>query len=513
LFFHIRWMYLPIMLSGIFFGKRYGVLFGLIGGLTLGPFMPIDVTTGESQQTLNWVYRTSYFALAGFLSGIASDTAKYYIKHLKWLSLHDPFTSLPNHRALFNKLREIASEEHASNSHALIAIAFENVQEVESSFGFDACEEIIRQMANRFDKIKIQKFIYSIDRTLLAILIPTFSQETEKIFGDIIATSQVPYSYNEIQIHVDTRMGIAVIEQVLQDPEVYLKKTIASVAVAKEMEKSSTHYCAGLDDRIKENVAVLGELKNAIDTKQLSLHYQAKINIQTDNIEGVEALMRWNHPVRGNIPPMSFIPRAEKSTLIHSLTEFALGQALRQIVQWRQDDINIPVAVNISPCNLSNPCFLDCVVRLLDQYDVGPEMLELEVTEGALMIDMEKTISELRKLAQMNIAISIDDFGTGYSSLQYLHLLPVSCIKIDQLFVRRLTTDQSAVAIVEASTILAHKMGMKVIAEGIENEGIYDILDKLECDIAQGFLISRPLPADDFRKWYKVHGGRYLRAE
>jgi EAL domain-containing protein (putative c-di-GMP-specific phosphodiesterase class I) len=227
----------------------------------------------------------------------------------------------------------------------------------------------------------------------------------------------------------------------------------------------------------------------------------------------VEALMRWNHPERGNIPPGIFIPRAEQSTLINLITEFALEQAMKQIVKWRQHDIHLPIAVNISPRNLLQPGFSDLILQLLQRYDVSGHMLELEVTEGALMTDIARTISELSRLANAKITISIDDFGTGYSSLQYLHQLPISLIKIDQSFVRRLPDDKGAVHIVEAAVTLAHKMGMKTIAEGVEEQSAYKLLADLGCDIAQGFMISRPLPAAEFEKWLAQYKGNVLYAQ
>ena len=220
--------------------------------------------------------------------------------------------------------------------------------------------------------------------------------------------------------------------------------------------------------------------------------------------------MRWNHPVWGNIPPEEFILRTEHSTLIQLITEFALDQAMGQIVQWRQYDINVPVAVNISSRNLLQPGFTGSILRLLDRYGLSGELLELEVTEGALMVDMERSIDELVKLTGLQIIISIDDFGTGYSSLQYLHKLPISLVKIDQSFIRRLPTDKGAISILEAAVMLSHKMGIKAIAEGVENKEVYDFLRNIGCDLAQGFLISRPLSAANFAKWYIECSGRYL---
>ena len=196
--------------------------------------------------------------------------------------------------------------------------------------------------------------------------------------------------------------------------------------------------------------------------------------------------------------------------MIDLITEFALEEAIAQLAQWQKEGIDVTIAVNISTHNLLQSNFTDFIVRLLSQHRVSGEFLELEITEGALMMDVERTIDELRRLSDLKIIISIDDFGTGYSSLKYLHQLPISLIKIDQSFVQRLPSDKGAAYILEASVMLAHNMGIKAIAEGVENKEVYDFLHDLGCDMAQGYLISRPMAAKDFETWYRACEGRYV---
>jgi EAL domain-containing protein (putative c-di-GMP-specific phosphodiesterase class I)/GGDEF domain-containing protein len=503
-------MYLPILLSGFVFGVKGGVLIGVIGGVVLGPFMPIDVISGEMQKTTNWLYRTGFFALIGILSGTASDNARSYIAHLKWVSRHDPSTQLPNRRALFERLSEIAGEKRTSQSLILSVISLENIMELKSAFGFTVIEEAIRQLVKRLENSQNEKRIYRTDTRQIAVLITRADQETEKLLDDLAEASKEPIFYNGIPIHLDTRMGTVEFSHVAEQSEDYLQKAEAALAVAQEKDQDSLIYSPEIMTVTEENLAILGALKDAIEKGQLSLHYQPKIFIPTGAVHGVEALMRWNHPVWGNIPPEEFILRTEHSTLVQMITEFALDQAMGQVVRWEQYDINVPVAVNISTRNLLQPGFTDLILRLLDRYGLRGELLELEVTEGALMVDMERSIHELVKLAGLQIIISIDDFGTGYSSLQYLHKLPISFVKIDQSFIRRLPADKDAISVLEAAVMLAHKMGIKAIAEGVETKEVYDFLSNIGCDLAQGFLISRPLSAANFAKWYIQCSGKYL---
>jgi EAL domain-containing protein (putative c-di-GMP-specific phosphodiesterase class I) len=219
--------------------------------------------------------------------------------------------------------------------------------------------------------------------------------------------------------------------------------------------------------------------------------------------------MRWQHPKLGNVLPENFIPRAEKSTLIDLLTEWAIDNALAQLVRWKQEGLELSVAVNVSSRNLLQPGFVDMVLRLLAHHQVDGKLLELEVTEGALMLDIEHIIVKLMELSNVNIIISIDDFGTGYSSLQYLSSLPASTIKVDQSFIQTLQDGAGSMHIVEAAVHLAHGLGMKVVAEGVEDKFSYDFLARIGCDVAQGFFISHPLPARELAEWYKEWNGYF----
>lgn len=252
-------------------------------------------------------------------------------------------------------------------------------------------------------------------------------------------------------------------------------------------------------------MSLLAELMKALEKKELTLHYQPKLDLHSGQIVGVEALMRWHHPQRGDIPPSTFIPCAEQSTLINILTHYALNEAMETARFFQSLDINIPVAVNISGHNLCQPSFADNVFTLLAEHGLQGEYLELEVTESALIQDFNHTAVELQRLAAAGVIIAVDDFGTGYSSLQYLHKLPISHLKLDQSFVSRLPDDADASHILQAAVSLAHKMQMHTIAEGVESEETMQYLYEIGCDVAQGFHISRPVDRNTFIQWYQSH--------
>ena len=511
-FSYLHSMYLPIMLAGFVFGIRGGLLTALLGGIAIGPFMPINTTTGEMQDTLNWIYRTGFFMLVGLFSGAVSDSVRSYLRHLKWIVRHDTVTSLPNRTALLEALALLPAKQDGSHAYVLAVICLQNAMELKSAFGFEVIEDIVRQSAARYETILQHKTkVYRIDAEQIGILIENRNaQHIDALLAELMEAARHPFQCNDIPIHADSQLGYVTFDEIVHPPERYLQRAEAALVAAHESGQDCIVYSPEISTQSKENLSVLGSLVSGIKNGQLSMHYQPKIDIRTGEVQSVEALIRWNHPERGNIPPVVFIPRAEQSTLINLITEFALEQAMQQIVSWRASGIHIPIAVNVSPRNLLWTGFTDLILQLLQRHGVDGHSLELEVTEGALMTDMARTIIELTRLADARITISIDDFGTGYSSLQYLHQLPISLIKIDQSFVRRLPHDQGALHIVEAAVTLAHKMGMKTIAEGVENEEVYRLLADVGCDIAQGFAISRPLPAADFERWYVQHAGRFL---
>jgi len=245
----------------------------------------------------------------------------------------------------------------------------------------------------------------------------------------------------------------------------------------------------------------VGELIEAIRQDQFVVDYQPQVYLSQDAPFSVEALIRWQHPQRGRLLPIMFIPMAEKHGLIDELTWVVMREAAKQYSSWQQGGLNIPIAINISALTLKRLDLPDRIQQLFNENGVDPSQITLEITETTLSGDFTQSLDILTRLRMKNIGLSLDDFGTGYSSLVQLHRAPFSTIKIDRSFVSQMDTDKEAYAIVESIITLAHKLGMKVIAEGIESKTIYDILVKLDCDIAQGHLLARPMSGDALVDW------------
>jgi predicted signal transduction protein with EAL and GGDEF domain len=310
-----------------------------------------------------------------------------------------------------------------------------------------------------------------------------------------------PFAIEGHSLAVGASIGIALCPDHATDADALLRRADVAMYVAKHSGNGHALYAFDLDQHSPSRLALAGELRLAIEHDQLLLHYQPKLDLTTGAIVGVEALVRWRHPQQGLVPPDHFIPLAEQTGLIRPLSEWVLATALRQHNAWRLAGFQLPVAVNLSMRNLHDPQLSDTIVDLLATWSLPPEVLNLEITETSLMAEPDRALGVLAGIRDMGVGMAIDDFGTGYSSLAYLKRLPVAELKIDKSFVRDMAADRSDLAIVRSTVELAHNLGLRVVAEGVEDGATQELLARLGCDQAQGYHISRPLPASELTDW------------
>jgi diguanylate cyclase (GGDEF)-like protein len=310
-----------------------------------------------------------------------------------------------------------------------------------------------------------------------------------------------PYVIDEVDLVVEVSLGIALLHQDGDDPDVLLRSADIAMYRAKTDGGGIVVYDDESDARDVGHLATLAELRRAIEDDQLVLHYQPKARLASGDLAGVEALVRWQHPDRGLIGPDQFIPLAENTGLIHSLSTWVLTEAVSQVARWRDEGLMLPVAVNISPRSLLRPDFPIAVLRLLADQAVPADLLEIEITETSVMSHPERAIDTCRQLATTGVRLSIDDFGAGYTSLGYLRRLPVQTLKIDRGFITDILTDPADRAIAASVIELGQRLGLTVLAEGIESAGVWDLLVQLGCDEGQGYHLARPMPAPDLLSW------------
>jgi diguanylate cyclase len=270
--------------------------------------------------------------------------------------------------------------------------------------------------------------------------------------------------------------------------------------LAKLTHVGSLVYDPSVDQHSPKRLALLGGLRLALERDQLLLHYQPKADLQSGDVRGVEALVRWRHPEHGLLGPGEFIPLAERTGLIHPLTKAVLDTALEQAARWRRAGHSLSVAVNVSTRCLLDPTFPDQVAGQLADREVPPQLLVLEITESAVMADPARALEVLRGLHAIGVALAIDDFGTGYSSMAYLKELPVDELKIDRSFVSQMAASSRDAVIVRSTIDLGHNLGMRVVAEGVETRHAWEKLTALGCDTAQGYYLGRPMPAADLER-------------
>ena len=492
-------MYIPIILAAFFFGIKGGVIAGIAGGVVLGPFMPIDIVTGEKQQLINWLYRMGFFTLIGAVTGASMASLRKRIKEINWLRQHNRYTQLPNEESLNETLEKLIQENVFKRPYFLLAIGSSNFARIKTTFGFSVIHVIIQQMNQRLNEcLLFNHGIFNYNDERMAVVL----EESEKTgindeIKKIVSALELPYEYEHIPVHIDVHIGCVEISDSGSTPYTLERKAEAALNTAMDDKIDFRIYEQESEKTNIQNLGLLGSLRSAIDMDQLVLYYQPKVDISSKKLLGVEALIRWHHPNEGMIPPGRFVPQAEQTNLINPLTMWVIENATSRMESWDKMGFTPAVAVNISTRNLNSPGFEDNLFELLEKYRIEPGRLELEVTESALMQDPRNAIRLLTELADSNIIISIDDFGTGYSSLEYLCKLPASIVKIDQYFVKNLVNDDAIKNVIQSATDLAHSLDMTVVAEGVENREILDFLGNIGIDIVQGYFISKPMCESD----------------
>ena len=312
---------------------------------------------------------------------------------------------------------------------------------------------------------------------------------------------EAPVRAGDVALNVEASVGIAVLEDRTEDPDRLLQRAGAALARAQSRRSRVEVYSREHDSFDATRLLLLGEVRDALERDEFELHYQPKIDLRSGRVTGVEALVRWRHPTRGLLMPMSFIPLVEQTALVGPLTLKLIEQALAQAVRWGRRGVDLDVAVNLSARNLLDRQLPSQIAALLARHEVAAERLTLEVTESATLVDPERAVEVLGMLGESGCGISIDDFGTGNASIGYLAALPASEVKIDRSFVAGICESDRTDAIVRSIIDLARDLRLRVVAEGIETVAVMEHLVALGCDIGQGFLISRPLPAAELSAW------------
>jgi diguanylate cyclase (GGDEF)-like protein len=429
-------------------------------------------------------------------------------------ALHDPLTDLPNRQALLERLEQVLDSGVAEPSGTLVLINLDGFQHVNDTLGHDAGDVLLAEVANRLRPgAGDAEYVARIGGDEFVVL--RTGPTPEGLPKDLLVAVEAPLRLGGIPIEVTASAGRVRWPDDGADGPTLLRRADVAMRLAKSTRSGVEDYRPERDGFSPDRLRLIGEFRGALAEGQLFLVYQPKVSLATGAVTGVEALIRWQHPQRGLVPPNEFIPYIEHTALIKPMTEWVIEQAVRQLAVWREAGHGFSVSVNVPARHVEAGTTLGGLEALLEGWGIPADRLVIEITESGIMADPSGAQEVLKSLRAAGFGLSIDDFGTGHSSFSRLKDLPVTEIKVDRSFVMQMTEDANADAIVESTIDLGHRLGLHVVAEGVETVEQLERLRALGCDTVQGFLFSRPQLPAELEAWIgsrapleAVHGTR-----
>lgn len=422
---------------------------------------------------------------------------------------HDELTQLPNRSCFKQKIEQTITELEEGEKIAIFILDLDGFKEINDTLGHVTGDLLLQMVGPRICKV------LDSDAVILArlggdefgFLVRNPGTESDIIDRALLLMGAIktPFTVNELDLCVGGSVGISLYPEHGEDFSALMRCADVAMYRAKDQSRDFEIYNSAHDHYSVRRLSLMMDLRAAIDDQQLLLHYQPIVSLDDNSVQGFEALVRWQHPVHGMLPPGEFIPLIELTDVIDPLTWWVIETAIKQLQLWQQQGLEYSLSVNVSTRNIADDSFVYRLSRLLRKYKVDGRKLEMEITESTLMADPVKGRSVLMAMAAMGIRFAIDDFGTGYSSLAYLKSLPVNTLKIDRTFISQMLESHQDEVIVNSTIQLAHNLGMKVTAEGIESGLLLKELAKLGCDRGQGFFICRPMPLADLENWVSLY--------
>lgn len=453
--------------------------------------------------------------------GIFTDLSeRKIVEHeLEKRLLTDSLTDVSNRFAYIERMDNLLESTSAishSVQHAVYFLDLDRFKQINDTLGHAVGDSILIEIANRLKKLLKNKDIiarYGGDEFVITLTNVKNVKEAAKFAEQMISSIEQPMMLNGQEVFISTSVGISVYPVDGKNTEELINCADRAMTYSKKHELNGySFYFDELQTDAKRVLLLDSELRRAIENREFELYFQPKISVENEQIQGLEALVRWNSERLGFVSPAEFIPYAEDTGLIIPLSEVILEKACEAVIQMQQQGWKTPVAINISSIHFKQQNFLDSIQTILERYNMPANNFEIEVTERTVMNNANETVSKLVRLKQLGFKISIDDFGTGYSSLSYLVRFPLDCLKIDRSFIQHIGSLDEKQAVVDAIIQMSHRLKMKVVAEGVEQAQQVDILRKMNCDIIQGYYYSKPLPLNElieFMEYWEIeHQGR-----
>jgi len=486
---------------------------GIVGGVVL----PL-IYKGEPLGSITICQKTyseipddeiEFYQTIGSSISLALANAKQY-QLMESLAIRDNLTELPNRNAFNRDCPETLKKAKYSDRYVgVVLIDLDRFKEINDTLDHQIGDKLLRLVGPRITEAAndVNTRVYRLggDEFCLLVANKSSASEIESIAQVIEAAIAEPFVVDGLNLEISSSIGIATTQGVRHSATEMLRCAELAMYHAKSEGGGITLYSPELDANTNQRFVIMAEMAEAIRNDELVLHFQPKFDLQTRTIIGSEALVRWQHKKYGLLPPAKFIPQVELTQLINPLTYWVMKTAMAQLQEWKRQGIDVNMAINLSTRNLADDDFIEQVDQLIHQFGVSPHDIEFEVTETAVMSNLGRAIQQLSEFSQRGIQCSLDDYGTGYSSLTYIKRLPLDILKIDRSFISQMLEDKQDRIIAKSTINLAHSLGMKVIAEGVEDEKTLKALQEQGCDFIQGFYISEPLDAESFAKLYWQH--------
>lgn len=431
---------------------------------------------------------------------------KVTIKRLNTMATTDNLTGLANRNLFYTTLNQSIAKSNNENKIEIVVMLLDldHFKEINNTLGHPAGDEILINVTQRLQiTLRNTDTLARLgDDKFGIILMDTTNgrQTAKKVSLKIQQAFAAPYHCNDTEIFLGVSIGISIYPEHGDNASTLMSRTDIAMYHTKNTEMTHMFYNKSLDSHAQKRLKISSDLRHALHRNEFVLHYQPKIDLESNTVVGAEALIRWNHPEYGLIPPNEFIPLAEEIGLIIPITNWVINTAIAQSKVWLTAGHKIQMAINLSVRSFQDENLANDIQLALQHHCIPSTLLEIEITENILISDITKVSNILKKISSLGVSIAIDDFGTGYSSLAYLKKLPLNTLKIDRSFVTNMNNDENDTAIVRSTIDLAHNLGLDIIAEGIESIEVLNLLKNLGCDTGQGYHFNQALSHDDFTK-------------
>ncbi|HEV3070834.1 MAG TPA: bifunctional diguanylate cyclase/phosphodiesterase [Solirubrobacteraceae bacterium] len=480
-------------------------------------YRPIAAAIARDKRTIGLLVFCGLALLWAILFRIvagASRTLRHQARENSRLARYDDLTGLPNRTLFLEETSAVLRRERSrGGAMAVLLLDLDGFKEINDTLGHSTGDIVLCEIGRRLRALADLQSVARLAGDEYAVVHPCSIgphgiSQALVLASEVQASLEAPVELDGVALNVDASIGLALAPQHADDLDALLRRADVALDRAKSNRSRLEVYSPEYDHFDAARLTLLGQVRPALERGEFILHYQPQADLRTGRIIGVEALLRWQHPERGLVPPLQFIPLIEQTALVGPVTMRVLDLALEQLARWRDHGIHLAMSVNLSARNLLDPELPRRVSALLGRHAVPAHRLTVEVTEGATMADPEQAVNVLRELRALGVSVSIDDFGSGHASMAYLTTLPASELKIDRSFVTDMCQSPREEAIVRATVDLARHLNLHVVAEGIETREVWDRLAELGCDTAQGYLLSRPLPPEELSAWLQERAER-----